>query len=410
MFSSGPSYPKLKTNLRLAVQRLKLMEKKKTELAMKARKEIADYIKDGKAERAKIRVEHIIREDYIVEAMELVEMYCDLLLARFGLLQQMKELDDGLKEAVSSLIWVALRMQTDCAELKLISDQLTVKYGKPFATACMDNAVGTVSTKLMQKMSVQAPPKVLVERYLIEIAKNYNVDYEPDQTILDEELHTELIDLGEDRNNLGGNNGGAGGSGGGGGGGGNAQQYPQPGFIGYPYMPMSGQISPPGLPPNNKPFQYPAIPPEELKKPLDMNTPPWSPMNIPPPHSNVGGFVMPNQQNDKELNFNYQGYPGPGNSRAFESFPPPYSTFATPPSAPKDDSKPKPAPRAKLSPGNNGINFPNLPDLPDLDLPAVPSTNPSSTNLNASKPNNSDDNEIDFDDLTKRFEDLKKRK
>jgi hypothetical protein len=90
MFSSGPNYPKLKTNLRLAVSRLKLLEKKKTELALKARKEIADYISDKKIERAKIRVEHIIREDYIVEAMEIVEMYCDLLLARFGLLQQMK--------------------------------------------------------------------------------------------------------------------------------------------------------------------------------------------------------------------------------------------------------------------------------------------------------------------------------
>ena len=49
---------------------------------MKQRKEIADYIAAGKVERAKIRVEHIIREDYLVEAMEVVEMYCDLLLAR----------------------------------------------------------------------------------------------------------------------------------------------------------------------------------------------------------------------------------------------------------------------------------------------------------------------------------------
>ena len=60
MFSSGPNYAKLKTNLRLAVNRLKLLEKKKTELALKARKEIADYIGDGKVERARIRVEHII--------------------------------------------------------------------------------------------------------------------------------------------------------------------------------------------------------------------------------------------------------------------------------------------------------------------------------------------------------------
>lgn len=41
MFSSGPNYNKLKTNLRLAVNRLKLLEKKKTETNQKSRKEIA---------------------------------------------------------------------------------------------------------------------------------------------------------------------------------------------------------------------------------------------------------------------------------------------------------------------------------------------------------------------------------
>ena len=111
MFSSGPNYNKLKTNLRLCINRLKLLEKKKSEMALKSRKEIADYISGGKIERAKIRVEHIIREDYMVEAMEVLEMYCDLSLARFGLIQQMKTLDDGLAEAISSLIWVAPRMQ-----------------------------------------------------------------------------------------------------------------------------------------------------------------------------------------------------------------------------------------------------------------------------------------------------------
>ena len=88
---------KLKTNLRLSINRLKLLEKKKTELALKSRKEIADYIAQGKAERAKIRVEHIIREDYLVEAMELIEMFCDLLLARFGLIQQGWDANDFLR-------------------------------------------------------------------------------------------------------------------------------------------------------------------------------------------------------------------------------------------------------------------------------------------------------------------------
>nr|CAG4645815.1 EOG090X0DNH [Lynceus sp. MCZ IZ 141354] len=200
MFESGANYTKLKTNLRLAVNRLKLLEKKKTELALKARKEIADYLSANKPERAKIRVEQIIREDYMVEAMEVVEMYCDLLLARFGLIQQMKTLDEGLAEAISSLIWIAPRLQSDVAELKIIADQLTAKYGKPYALSCRDNAIGTVSPKLMHKLSVQAPPKILVEKYLIEIAKNYNVAYEPDPQVMREEAEGAdvlLLDLGE---------------------------------------------------------------------------------------------------------------------------------------------------------------------------------------------------------------------
>ena len=90
MFSSGPKYQKLTTNLRLSVNRLKLLEKKKTELAIKARREISEYLVAAKEDRARIRVEHIIREDYLVEAMEIIEMYCDLLLARMGLIQTTK--------------------------------------------------------------------------------------------------------------------------------------------------------------------------------------------------------------------------------------------------------------------------------------------------------------------------------
>lgn len=60
----------------------------------------------------------IYSEDYLVEAMEIVEMFCDLLLARFGLLTQMKELDSGIAEQVSSLIWVAPRLQSDVEELR----------------------------------------------------------------------------------------------------------------------------------------------------------------------------------------------------------------------------------------------------------------------------------------------------
>lgn len=72
-------------------------------------------------------------------------------------------------------------------ELKVISDLLTAKYGKIYADACRNENVNTISEKLKHKMSVQSPPKILVEKYLIEIAKNYNVEYTPDEQVMREE-------------------------------------------------------------------------------------------------------------------------------------------------------------------------------------------------------------------------------
>lgn len=125
---------------------------------------------------------------------------------------------------------------------KVISDLLTSKYGKPLAeSARAATSSHKVSDKLMHKLAIQAPPKLLVEKYLIEIAKIYNIEYEPDPQVMREnEPDAFLIDL-SDKNNL---------SGGGGGG----APAPQPGFIGYPYPPPLPEMP---MPPVHKPFDYP---------------------------------------------------------------------------------------------------------------------------------------------------------
>ncbi|OXU24123.1 hypothetical protein TSAR_010137 [Trichomalopsis sarcophagae] len=356
MFSSGPNYTKLKTHLRLAINRLKLLEKKKTELAQKARKEIADYIAAGKVERARIRVEHIIREDYMVEAMELLEMYCDLLLARFGLIQQMKTLDDGLSEAISTIIWAAPRIQTDVQEMKIISDILTAKYGRQYTDACREEALQTISEKLKHKLGVQSPSKLLVEKYLIEIAKIYNVEYEPDPQIMAEGQDALLIDIGsggQAPNNLDQASGG----------------MPQPaGFIGYPQPPLPlAMNNAAGGPPLPMGFTAPSTSSIEKDENNHFNPAAFS-YNIPLDKAN------PNKPD--------------------EDLPPPYGSF--PPDLNKQsDQKPKPQPRSKMP--MNDFNLPDLPAVPsDTDAPP-----------NASGGENDD---IDFEDLMKRFENLKKRK
>ncbi|XP_068609730.1 IST1 homolog [Brachionichthys hirsutus] len=344
MLGSHFKSERLRVNLRLVINRLKLLEKKKTELAQKARKEIADYLLMNKDERARIRVEHIIREDYLVEAMEILELYCDLLLTRFGLIQTIKDLEPGLQEAVSTLIWAAPRLQSEVNELKIVSDQLCAKYSKEYGKLCRTNQIGTVNDRLMHKLSVEAPPKILVERYLIEIAKNYNVPYEPDAMVraevnLGEEA--DLIDVDLDRKRGGG--GGAGGGGGGGGGGFTAPVMPMP-------MPMPMPMAPA--------FNYPT------PKGADQ--------------FNIGTYN------------NFQQPMGGGQPPQLPTSPPTYESI--------DDLADKPSfPSQAVGPYPSSRLF-DSDTLPEL--PSAPNTVPSS-----------DDNRdgIDFDDLTRRFEELKKK-
>lgn len=110
--------------------------------------------------------------------------------------------------------------------MKVIADILTAKYGRPYTDACREEALQTISEKLKHKMSVQSPSKLLVEKYLVEIAKNYNVEYEPDPQIMAEGQDALLIDIGsggQPQNNLDQASGGV----------------PQPvGFIGFPQLPV----------------------------------------------------------------------------------------------------------------------------------------------------------------------------
>ncbi|XP_072135896.1 IST1 homolog isoform X3 [Mobula birostris] len=329
MLRSGFRPERLRVNLRLVINRLKLLEKKKTELAQKARKEIADYLAAGKDERARIRVEHIIREDYLVEAMEILELYCDLLLARFGMIQSMKELDTGLSESISTLIWAAPRLQNEVVELRTVSDQLCAKYSKEYGKLCRTNQIGTVNERLMLKLSVEAPPKILVERYLIEIAKNYNVPYEPDAVVMGEApvgVEADLIDVDNGDKK--------GGPGEGGGGGFTA---PNPGF-----MPMA-------MPTPSVPFSYPP-----RKGPID--------------DANSADTHLPSSK-----------LPGP----------------SAPVAAPRKVHGP-------AAPGPSDFIFDNT-TLPEL--PSVPDTLPA-TSVGGTSTASED---IDFDDLSRRFEDLKKK-
>ncbi|KAL7276538.1 Vacuolar protein sorting-associated protein ist1 [Rhizina undulata] len=174
MAPSSQLISKLKVSLKLSVSRLRMVQQKDTALAKVNRRQMAQLLEQGKEESARIRVENIIRQDISVELMEILELYCELLLARTGLMEA-KECDPGLEEAVKSIIYAAPR--TEIKELHQVRSLLIEKYGKEFALIAMENTDGKVAERVLKKLRVEPPPETLVTLYLKEIARTYGVPW-----------------------------------------------------------------------------------------------------------------------------------------------------------------------------------------------------------------------------------------
>jgi vacuolar protein sorting-associated protein IST1 len=175
--------------LKLSIARLRMVQQKDEAVSKQQRRAMAQLLEIGKVESAKIRVENIIRSDITTELHEILELYCELLLARTGLMES-PTCDPGLEEAVKSLIYAAPR--TDIKELQSVRALLVDKYGKEFALQAMEPDAH-VSEKVLKKLAVTPPSQELVNGYLEEIARTYGVDWpkrpqgDPPQYIDDDE-------------------------------------------------------------------------------------------------------------------------------------------------------------------------------------------------------------------------------
>ncbi|KAF9939720.1 hypothetical protein BGZ65_009717 [Modicella reniformis] len=163
-----------KVQLKLSVNRIQMLQNKKNMLTQQQRKEIGRLLE----------VEHIIREDFTIEALEIIELYCELLLARFGLLEQLRTCDPAIIEAVNTIIYAAPR--SEVKELLLVRDQLVAKFGRDFAANAMENRDESVNPRIIQKLQVQTPDPYLVNRYLEEIAKAFRVNWTADPAMDDQ--------------------------------------------------------------------------------------------------------------------------------------------------------------------------------------------------------------------------------
>lgn len=177
MAPSSTLVNKLKVQLKLSISRLRMVQTKDTALAKQARRAMAGLLEQSKEESARIRVENIIRSDMNTELLEILELYCELLLARAGLLES-KACDPGLEEAVASIIYAAPKIE-GCKELGIVRGLMAEKYGKEFTARAVANEGNIVAARVVSRLRVEPPSKELVDAYLETIAEAYGVDWPP---------------------------------------------------------------------------------------------------------------------------------------------------------------------------------------------------------------------------------------
>eukprot|EP00814_Leptocylindrus_danicus_P007529 CAMPEP_0116017280 /NCGR_PEP_ID=MMETSP0321-20121206/7955_1 /TAXON_ID=163516 /ORGANISM="Leptocylindrus danicus var. danicus, Strain B650" /LENGTH=472 /DNA_ID=CAMNT_0003487445 /DNA_START=112 /DNA_END=1530 /DNA_ORIENTATION=- len=185
------SETKLKPQLKMAVHRFQIISNKKAALLKQHKREIATLLNSSprpKEEKARIRAEAVIRDDFTVEAYEILQLSCELLAERVRFIGSSKKCPPDMVSCISTLIWAADRV--DVPELIQVRKQFKYKYGARFIKAAEDNEGDVVNERVSARLSVIPPSGAVVRSYLLKIAEEFDVNWEPSVELQGEMLNT----------------------------------------------------------------------------------------------------------------------------------------------------------------------------------------------------------------------------
>ncbi|KAJ4710541.1 IST1-like protein [Melia azedarach] len=166
---------KFKPQVNLAISRLAVLKNQRQVKCSQARSDVVQLLQQGFHERALLRVEHVIKEQNMLDAFIMMEGYCNLLTERVHLIEQDKVCPDELKEAISTLLYAASRCG-EFPELQEIRALFTSRYGKEFVGRAIElrNNCG-VNAKMIQKLSTRLPGLDNRMKVLKEIATEHGI-------------------------------------------------------------------------------------------------------------------------------------------------------------------------------------------------------------------------------------------
>ncbi|KAF8095538.1 hypothetical protein N665_0330s0020 [Sinapis alba] len=182
LFRRSFNSSKCKTAAKMAVARIKLLRNKRQVVVKQMRRDIALLLQSGQDATARIRVEHVIREQNILAANEIIELFCELIVSRLTIITKQRECPVDLKEGIASLIFAAPR-SSEIPELGDLTDIFEKKYGRDFVSAATElRPTCGVNRMLVDRLSVMRPYGEVKLKVMKEIAKEFQVDWDTKET------------------------------------------------------------------------------------------------------------------------------------------------------------------------------------------------------------------------------------
>ncbi|KAL5511636.1 hypothetical protein ACEPAH_4853 [Sanghuangporus vaninii] len=166
-----------KAQIRLAAQRLGQLQDRKDSLAHITSKDIATLLGQRNVSLARTKAQNLMNEDAVSNAMEVLEMYCALVLERFSELEKDElKLNPSMVEAVPTIIYAA--PFTECQELLVVRGILMDRLGPDFSQSALYNSDGHVSQRIIRLMHASLSADD-IDAYLFNIARRFGVDWKP---------------------------------------------------------------------------------------------------------------------------------------------------------------------------------------------------------------------------------------
>lgn len=163
---------RLKALLKLSISRLKIMQQKKTAINKQSRRNLTSLLEAGKVDACRIRIENLWQDDISVELLEILELYCELVLARTAQIADNEIRDQRLEEAIHVLLYASQFVEVK--ELLNLKPLIAFMVTKDYVEHVMETTDG-IPEKVLNRIHVEVPSSELVDAYLLEICKAYEI-------------------------------------------------------------------------------------------------------------------------------------------------------------------------------------------------------------------------------------------